>query len=628
MSDPRLRLHAPRAATRVDTPRRPIGRYLVDAGILDAHSLIRCLQLQTRMDAPLGEIVVAEGLASEAQVLEAVAQQHGMHVIDLGDDPPDETLRALMPAEFWLRHRVVPWMMLGDTLVLATARPDLLDRVRTEMPRPDRPVLAVVAPDAQVMTCLSQSHSAYLADRAENRVAPRFSCRGWQPVGRRYLAWTLAALVGAVVVTALAPDTLIWVICMAAILSLWLIAGLKIAAFVTRMLSNLHSPPAPAAHFPPQRLPRISVMVPLFHETEIAGALVRRLARLSYPKALLEVVLVLEERDTVTKATLAATDLPNWMKVIEVPDNGSVTTKPRALNYALDFCRGDIIGIWDAEDAPGVDQLDEVAARFAAAPPEVVCLQGVLDYYNPRTNWLSRCFTIEYATHWRVLLPGIARMGMVIPLGGTTLFFRRAALEELGGWDAHNVTEDADLGVRLARCGYRTELIPTVTHEEANCRVWPWIKQRSRWLKGFMVTYLVHMRHPRQLLRDLGWWRFLGVQAFFLGTLSQFLFAPVLWSFWVIPFGVPHPVLTIAGPGTVAMLCALFVAIELCNITIGCVAVSGPKHRFLTVWVPTLVLYFPLGAIAAYKALLELVFRPFYWDKTEHGLAAPDCPEP
>ncbi len=128
----------------------------------------------------------------------------------------------------------------------------------------------------------------------------------------------------------------------------------------------------------------------------------------------------------------------------------------------------------------------------------------MLDYYNPRTNWLSRCFTLEYATWFRLILPGVARLGLAVPLGGTTLFFRRSVLEELGGWDAHNVTEDADLGLRLVRHGYRTEILDTTTHEEANCRPVAWVKQRSRWIKGYMMTWAVHMRNPRLLWRQMG----------------------------------------------------------------------------------------------------------------------------
>jgi cellulose synthase/poly-beta-1,6-N-acetylglucosamine synthase-like glycosyltransferase len=243
----------------------------------------------------------------------------------------------------------------------------------------------------------------------------------------------------------------------------------------------------------------------------------------------------------------------------------------------------------------------------------------MLDYYNPHANWLARCFTIEYASWFRVILPGIARLGLVVPLGGTTLFIRRDAILEMGGWDAHNVTEDADLGLRIARFGKRTEVIPTATWEEANCRPWPWIKQRSRWLKGFMVTWAVHMRHPGRLLRDLGWWRFMGVQAFFAGTLAQFLFAPVLWSFWMIPLGLTHPMSASVPAGLVMGFGGLFLLTEAVNLAVALLAVSGPRHRFLLPWAFTMPFYFPLGVIAVYKALYEVFLKPFYWDKTRHG---------
>ena len=210
------------------------------------------------------------------------------------------------------------------------------------------------------------------------------------------------------------------------------------------------------------RLPCVSVIIPLFREPEIADALIKRLENLTYPKPFLDIVLVLEAADEVTRTAIERTQLPSWIKVVVVPDAKGLTTKPRAMNYAIDFCRGTIIRAWDAEDAPEPDQIEKVAARFNAAAPNVVCLQRMLDYYNTRQNWISRCFTIEYATWWRVVLPGTARLGFVIPLGGTTLFFRQNALEKLGRWDAHNVTEDADIGMRLARHGYVTELIPSL----------------------------------------------------------------------------------------------------------------------------------------------------------------------
>ena len=274
-------------------------------------------------------------------------------------------------------------------------------------------------------------------------------------------------------------------------------------------------------------LPKISIMVPLFKESAIMSHLLTNLRQLDYPKTLLQVILVMERDDITTAKTLARTRLLPWITAINVP-GGTIKTKPRALNYALDHCKGSIISAYDAEDAPEPGQLRKVARHFAQGDEKLACVQGTLDFYNARTNWLSRCFSIEYATWFRIVLPGLARLRLPVPLGGTTLFFRRHILEELGGWDAHNITKDADIDIRLTRFGYHTELLPTVTLEEANCRGWPGVRQRSRWLKGYALTWAVHMRAPKTLLRDLGLWQFFGVQLLFAGTLSQFLLAPLL----------------------------------------------------------------------------------------------------
>jgi cellulose synthase/poly-beta-1,6-N-acetylglucosamine synthase-like glycosyltransferase len=626
MSHQSLRLLDPRPAPPPKPPARPIGRLLVQDGVISQGQLIQALDLQKTLDAPVGEILISQGWARDADVQSALSRQHGVHRADLALHPPDPELCALKPAEFWLRHRVIPWLRLGKTVLIATSRPDRFDDLRMEMDDTGLDILPVLCSDTQIGAAISEAFRAQLAEAASTRVASHLSCRN-----ERNRTWLILPVLGLAAIPAvvLKPLWLIAFLCCVAVATLVLFALLKLAAFVAHLTHHAHltapdiSHPVPKARSP-QVLPKVSVLVPLFRETEIAGALVKRLGRLTYPKALLDVILVLEEHDTLTHDTLARTELPSWMRVIRVPAHGGLTTKPRAMNYALDFCRGDIIGVWDAEDAPTFDQIERVAHRFAHAPEDVVCLQGILDYYNPRTNWLSRCFTIEYASWFRVVLPGIARLGLVVPLGGTTLFFKRKQLEELGGWDAHNVTEDADLGVRLCRAGYRTEMIETVTYEEANCRVWPWIKQRSRWLKGFMATYLVHMRNPRQLLVDLGHLRFWGLQAFFLGTLCQFLLAPVLWTFWLIVFGIAHPVQDMVPVSVVQSIAGLFVVTEFLAIIIAVTAVSGRERRFLIPWVVTMPLYYPLGVFAAYKALYELIDKPFYWDKTQHGHARPD----
>jgi cellulose synthase/poly-beta-1,6-N-acetylglucosamine synthase-like glycosyltransferase len=540
---------------------------------------------------------------------------------DLSAVPADARLIDAYGAAAVLRDRVLPWRRAGAAVVVAADDQAAFAAARPRLDALFGPVMLAQADRGALETALLGQRSRALAARAETRVAAADSCRTMR-AGQGACA-VAAALAGLVALTLWQPVWVFSALAVWACLVLFLTQGLRLAAGITELCarragrSAFHSA---RAHSEPDRLSRISLLVPLFREREIAGHLLRRLDRLVYPRDRLEVLLVAEEDDATTRATLEAATLPDWMRVVVVPP-GQVQTKPRALNYALDFAGGAIVGVYDAEDAPASDQLLQVAGHFARSGPDVACLQGVLDFYNPRQNWLSRCFTVDYAAWFRVILPGMARLGLVIPLGGTTLFFRRATLETLGGWDAHNVTEDADLGVRLARRGFRTELIPTVTEEEANCRLWPWVRQRSRWLKGYAVTWWVHSRAPRRLWSDLGAWRFFGLQVVLLGGLSQFVLAPVLWSFWLLPLGLPHPLADVIPWGLFLTLGALFLLAEVANIALGCAAVAGPKHRWLIPWVPTLHFYWPLGALASYKALAELVSRPFFWDKTAHGLA-------
>ncbi|MEM6303162.1 MAG: glycosyltransferase family 2 protein [Pseudomonadota bacterium] len=625
MNTARLRLpdlHA--AAPAEETP--PIGRYLVDEGLIDQESLVNALDHQRRIDAPLGEILIADGLITRAQFMAALASCYQVTRVDLDADPPELSMTQNLPASLCLSHQIAPWTHVGGTLLVATSRPDRFDKVRACMGVEGARMLPVVADEVQIQSQLSRLYGEAFVQKAATRVPAAESCRAWQFDPERRMGWALAVLALLAILAFVAPLTLLSAFILWALFTLVLTTALKAWALWVQFPHRTEpvGPPPDIAR-PAFRLPRVSIMVPLLNEHEIADALISRLTRLTYPKSLLNVVLVLEEGDDVTRTTLERTALPYWISVIEVPEGNQLKTKPRALNYALDFCKGSIIGVWDAEDAPEPDQIEKVVTRFQEAPAHVACLQGMLDYYNARTNWLSRCFTIEYATWWRLVLPGVARLGLVVPLGGTTLFFRREALQKLGGWDAHNVTEDADLGLRLARHGYTTELLGTATFEEANCRTWPWVRQRSRWLKGFLVTWCVHMRAPRMLLRDLGWRRFIGVQVLFLATFSQFLLAPLLWSFWLTLFGMPHPVALTLGPVAMWTVIAVFVLAEAINLALAFAAVSGPRHRHLLKWVVTTPVYFALGALAALKALREFVVSPFFWDKTQHGFAGEDA---
>ncbi len=608
-------VHAPPISAQV---RKPLGACLIDRGLITQAQLDSALDLRSEQDVALGENLVAKGWVSRQDVMNALADQNHLQFADLTNLPPSEELCSIKPVSFWLEHNVVPWMRVGPILLVATARPDRFAAVREHLNGADFTALPVLAAPSEIDRAIAATFASILAAAAETRVSEKHSCRTWTPRAR---AGPTAVLIAVAALFICFPDAGLLLLLTAAIGSLILFFGLRLCGLIA-FLAHQTKRDTSDRHVSPNPLPCVSIMVPLFKEKEIANALIQRLQRLTYPKALLDVILVLEETDEVTRTVLANVDLPSWIRIIEVPALNGLTTKPRAMNYALDFCRGDILGVWDAEDAPQPDQIERVVVHFANADKDVVCLQGVLDYYNPRTNWRSRCFTIEYNSWFRVLLQGIARMGLVVPLGGTTFFFRRDKLLELGGWDAHNVTEDADLGVRLSRAGYRAEMVDTTTFEEANFRAWPWVKQRSRWLKGFMVTYLVHMRAPVRLWKELGFLKFLGFQAFFLGTVGQFLLAPALWVFWLTALGFNSPLDALMPQRAMIWLIYLFMAAELTNLVVGILAVCARERRFLVPWVPTMPLYFPLGVAAAYKALWELIGNPFFWDKTQHGQAS------
>ena len=593
---------------------------LIDRGLMTADDLEMVENLAAGEDADLRDILLTRQMVTAQDIAEATAQEWNTTTADLANLVPDARLIDTFGADLCLKAGFIPYRRAGASTLIATSRPEVLARMFQVDPHGFANCHMTITDEKSIEAAVTQVRSAKLVEQAETRVDADISCRNWNTSAPRLIMLTAAALIIACAIAS--PALAFTILCSWAVLTLFLTAAMKVAAtwHVVREERALKNQP----EFPPlkavaSKLPKVSILVALYKEENLAAHLVERLRLLDYPRELLEICLVVEADDLVTRATIESTNLPVWFRTIAVP-RGTIKTKPRALNYALDFCRGSIIGIYDAEDAPAFDQIHKVVERFHQAGPEVACLQGILDFYNAPTNWLSRCFTVEYASWFRVVLRGVERLGFAVPLGGTTVFFRRSVLEELGAWDAHNVTEDADLGIRIARRGYRTEILPTVTHEEANCRTVPWIKQRSRWLKGYAMTWVVHMRAPRTLWRDLGAWKFLGFQIIFLGALSQFILAPVLWSFWLMLFGLPHPLDGQVPQSLMITLAVFFFSTELLGIAVGFYALRGADHRWLRKWVPTLMVYYPLGVLASYKGLWEMATRPYYWDKTAHGI--------
>ena len=389
---------------------------------------------------------------------------------------------------------------------------------------------------------------------------------------------------------------------------------LRAVAQATREIGP-EPPPLSAAD-----LPTYTVIVPLHREAEIVGDLVKALDALDYPRAKLDIKIVIERNDLETLRALARLRLPSRYEIVVAPQ-GFPTTKPRALNVALAAARGQLVVVFDAEDRPAPDQLRLAAARFAA-DPGIDCLQARLVIENSDDSWLSQAFAVEYGVLFEALNPGLAALDLPIPLGGTSNHFRIRTLRAAGGWDAWNVTEDADLGLRMARFGLRVETLASDTWEEAPNQLGNWFQQRVRWQKGWLQTLIVHTRQPLRIGRELGLRRALG--AFLVvgggalgGLLGPLLAARTLWRTLAIALtpGV-EPVLW-DDVATYALL--LWGGHSVVCHAGGAFTGGGGGGGGRTL--ASLPAYYALICLASWAALLELAWRPFHWNKTAHGRA-------
>ena len=368
-------------------------------------------------------------------------------------------------------------------------------------------------------------------------------------------------------------------------------------------------------------LPVYTVLVPVFREANVVADLVQNLAALDYPHDKLQILLLLEEKDTETIEAAKAANPPATITLCFVPA-GHPQTKPKACNVGLFFARGQLLVIYDAEDRPDADQLKKAVIAFRDGDESMVCVQAALNYWNAEENALTRMFTLEYSFWFDYMLPGLDALRLPIPLGGTSNHFRTEALRRLGGWDPFNVTEDADLGIRASALGQHVGVIRSTTFEEANKAYGNFVRQRSRWIKGYMQTTLVHLRHPIDLVRIVGLRQAAAFALLIGGTPLAFLATPPLLVLLVVSLVSPTGDLSRYMPGWV--LWAGLVNLLVGNALMVYVTMMGAfrRRRYrLVVWGLLNPIYWILHSVAAYKALWQLIFKPHYWEKTTHGLS-------
>lgn len=362
--------------------------------------------------------------------------------------------------------------------------------------------------------------------------------------------------------------------------------------------------------------PDYTIIVPLYREAHMVPPLARSLLALDYPRDRLQIMLAVEadDRETVCAAEALAASGP--FEIVRIPPSAP-RTKPKAVNFALQLARGDYLVIYDAEDRPETDQLTKAIAAFRKLPRLVACLQARLSFHN-RDCWIARQSALDYNLWFGFLLPGLQRLGVPIPLGGTSNHFRTSVLRAIHGWDPFNVTEDADIGIRLAALGYRVAMLDSTTHEEAPERIGAWIRQRSRWLKGYMQTWLVHSRCMPQFVGRAGLRGYLAFHLFIGGTVLSALLNPILWAVLLVsalsaPSSFEDCLGTASGMGLITS-----------NVLLTALTIAGSRGSDgrLAPHGAMVALYWLLISVAGYRALWHLAIKPFHWEKTAHGLSS------
>nr|WP_237437807.1 glycosyltransferase [Altericroceibacterium endophyticum] len=553
-----------------------------------------------------------------------LADRFNLEYVRLGEQPADPELLQEAEVSAYMEQLTIPWRRVNGRMVVATARPgpEAIVFCRSRWGADfDMVITRKGDIQAAVQTVFSArySHGAVfdLAER-DPVMSAQTVFMPWQIV----TAWLVVTLAALALIAAPVPTLILLNIIMSVFyLGNFVFKGVLVWAGGLQQDNRARELDAAARMLRDEDLPIYTVLVPMFREPDVLPILANALRSLDYPTAKLDIKIVLEEGDHETIDAAVALGLEEVFEIIRVPPS-QPQTKPKACNYAFRFARGDYLVIFDAEDKPEPDQLRKVVAAFNRSAENVACVQCRLNYYNRDENWLTRLFTLDYSLWFDLMLPGLERLKVPIPLGGTSNHFRMDVLRELNAWDPFNVTEDADLGIRMTQKGYEVRLVDSTTFEEANVSQSNWIRQRSRWIKGYMQTFLVHSRRPLHLYRTIGFTGVLGFVFFIGGTMMSGLLNPIFWGIFAIWFVSQTGIFDLFFP-------PILLYISLFNLLAGngmfiFLTMLAPFRRNwlqLTPFSLTVIWYWMLMSVAAWKGAWQLVTRPFYWEKTEHGLS-------
>jgi cellulose synthase/poly-beta-1,6-N-acetylglucosamine synthase-like glycosyltransferase len=592
-----------------------LGEILTRHRLIDEKQLPRMLALVRNTRTRLGDVLVGEGMIGYKTLYESLAELLGLEFANLLKHPPDMALLDADDVENYVALRILPYRKKEKSLVLATSEygdkaiawakrkyGEDIEFVITSPVDIHKTVQAVFARSLTHKSTMGLFENSPQSSALHRLTAGKIL---WVVIVAALCAFTLTQSLWGVFIGALAVCYILYAATM-------LFKIVVYAAGANRTHPHQHTTPA----ISDDELPVYTILIPMYKETESMPHLLSAMHRMDYPPSKLDIKLVLEEDDDDTLDAAYQLRPRYQFDIIRVPPSHP-RTKPKACNYALRFARGEYVTVYDADDRPDPQQLKKAVAAFRSLPDNVMCLQARLNYYNAQDNLLTRLFSLEYAMLFHVLLYGMARLHMPLLLGGTSNHIHLGKLKDLGEWDPFNVTEDADLGTRLAAAGFKTAMLDSNTLEEAPNTFGAWFRQRARWIKGYMQTWLVHMRRPTYLMRGLKPHGFIGFQFFVALSSFCYLTAPIAWVFSFICItdpGLLPPWIYALGMANLGIYVGLHI------ITALHVSLLYRRHRIKMMLAAfTYPFYLILHSIASYLALWQLITNPYGWNKTSHG---------
>lgn len=604
-----------------------IGELFLKEGLITEEQLKEALSYQEKYGGRLGWILACLGYVRRLDFFRVLAKHFNLEFIE-----DVETIKKLIDPNFLKRfnpyelskHEVIPARQEGEEVLLITSDPRS-QRFESFVKNhfPDKKIREILITDLDLIKMLEFFFKDTFIDRAVH---------GLFYMNPEYSASLVFSKGQVIIMGILLYASLIWIYYDAIsyfVFLIFLVQVFYVFAILFKLVISLAGTKSEMQQFVTEEevknlsdkdLPVYTVLVPVYKEPEVISILINSLKKMDYPQNKLDVILLLEEDDKETYEAAKAQNPPaNWRFIIVPPSLPK--TKPKACNYGLFFARGKYLTIYDAEDIPEPDQLKKAVIAFKKGGDDYICFQAALNYFNKDENFLTKMFTLEYSYWFDYLLPGLYNLKLPIPLGGTSNHFHVEKLREIGAWDPFNTTEDADLGVRAFARNYKVGVINSTTYEEANARVKNWIKQRSRWIKGYMQTWLVHARNSRRLYKSVGLRGFIAFHLLIGGTPFTFLVNPIMWFIFIFWLLTQTKAIDVFFPPAVLYL-SLFNLLfgNFLGIYLNMLAVFRRKYYELLPYALLNPIYWMLHSIASYKALYELFTKPFYWQKTQHGI--------